>query len=70
MKFTEIANSLKDERRDFIKKICDVTQVYPSTVMRWINGEALPTARNRALIAEVLNMEPELLFPESINQES
>lgn len=70
MKFTEIANSLRDERREFIKTVVDATGVYHSTVLKWISGEMTPNARNRQIIAEALNTSVNTLFPEHENQPS
>jgi len=65
MTFKDHANSLINERAEFVKKIAELTLVSEATVSRWISGEFIPSKIRREIIAREMNIPVEELFPET-----
>lgn len=64
MTFTDHANSLTNERADFVKRIAEITLATEATVSRWISGEFIPSKIRREKIAKEMNIPVEELFPQ------
>lgn len=65
MRFTDLPKSFKDEREEFITRICKLTLASRSTVNRWLNGQITPSKARRDIIAKELGIPEEELFPQT-----
>lgn len=63
MVFSEYMRSLPTPRSKMINEIAQRCKVTNMTVYRWARGEVKPNPLCRSLIAELLNMNEEELFP-------
>lgn len=61
--FSDHYNNLPNLRKDFIKKITEITNKSPRTVYYWINGKGNPSETDKQLIAQHLNVHKDVLFP-------
>lgn len=65
MTFKDHANSLSNERAEFVKRIAEITLSTPATVSRWISGEFAPSKVRREIISKELGIPEEQLFPQN-----
>lgn len=63
MRFIDIPKTLKNEREEFVTKICQTTLVDRSTVYRWLSGQVMPSKARREAISRELGIPEEELFP-------
>lgn len=68
MRFIDIPKTLKNEREEFVTKICLITLVDRSTVYRWLSGQVIPSKARREAISKELGISEEELFPLTIEK--
>lgn len=62
MTFTEYAQTLTNEKTNFVKDIAKLTVASEQTVYRWLSGEFVPSKARRDIIAEYLNTTADKLW--------
>lgn len=61
--FTGYAESLTNERIEFVKQLAALTTSTEVTVYRWMSGESVPTKMKREAIAKFLGKTTAELWP-------
>jgi len=70
MVFSEYLNSLSNEKMDMVKKIAEKTCTSTSAVYRWMNGSMTPGPLKQKVIADILGIPEDELFPKNIKNKS
>lgn len=66
MVFSEYLQSLSNERMDMVKKIAEKTCTSTSVVYRWMNGTVTPGPLKQKVIADIIGIPTDELFPKTI----